>query len=727
MYEIRKLRKYEIKNFLLKIFMIEPTSTLTAVKTKTVTRTQLAIALACLGASIIAAAAMSIAVSSESATCTGKGNVGATLILGQATVVTTCKGQTIVPTAGFGKMLVRTYNDNTLTLLIDKKYVTFKVGEDYRRVGKPVGEVAGYQQYLYVMYGGKINKRAEISLSYGNPVGKDGTFCWDTDQSQKNFDGSAVKDFQFINPYVKGTASYYDEDTDEMVPVEDACIAYDYAYYGASWPNNLQEGYCSTADGGKWFSKVIGCEGGCVDGACLPVVASSTVPMATSTLSIKTCDDGMKLANEYFTLCKQHKLEGVCLNKYSLFFQMCTDLAGSECLVNNPHAADNMLCPTTPSSTPQTATSTLTITSENMFSAPNYSVSGKTVYLGKFIFATSTEAVKIKSIKFSQLVTDSKFSVPSDIKSLWLVEQNSGMVLSGEFAPYNQTPLVEINKTNFIINAGETKTILLMGIVNDMVGYVNGPAYSGHSVDYKIAESKDVSAVSVSTGQPVAITLKSSADSIWQQNYIFRAYPQLTVNWWVTNKLGNGTRDLIEFKVTAVNNDISLYKLDFIIQLAKVKLSNLYLYDVTDSNHEVVVNDTAGGLKDNGNGEYIWYTSGSDWKTSYPAQEIVVSKTQPRTFVLRGNVSEATTGSAIATMVRGPEKICYTDSSGGGPMSAAKIVEGSGVWGNGEKAVFIWSDRSVALHGITSKDWTNGCGVHDILTGKGSTFSTIAY
>ncbi len=284
--------------------MSEPTTTLTAVKTKTVTRTQMAVALACLGASIIAAAAMSIA-GVPSNVCFSKAKIKVALTLGQGELVSSCKGQFIVPTPKFSQLFVRNYTNNVLTLIVNKKVVTFKVGDEYKQVGKPIGKILGYQQYLYVMYGGKMNKKADISLFYGYPAGEKGVFCSDNDESQKNFDGSSIKDFKFVNPYVKGTTSYYDEETDEMVPVEDSCIVYDYGYYGENVDlnaQNLQEGYCSTVDGGKWFSKVIACEGGCVDGACVPVVASSTPPVVepvtpSSTLVCADSDNGI----DYYT------------------------------------------------------------------------------------------------------------------------------------------------------------------------------------------------------------------------------------------------------------------------------------------------------------------------------------------------------------------------------------------------------------------------------------------
>lgn len=253
--------------------MTEPTTTMTAVKTKTVTRTQMAVALACLGVSMVAAAGISLA-GGTSTTCFSNAKINTELTIGQGELVSACRGQLIVPTPKFSQLLVRSYNDNTLTLLVDKKYVSFKLGNGYKKVGKSIGEVPGYQQNLYVEYEGIVDKKADIVLFYGLPQEAKGVYCTDTDESQQNYDGSSIKDFIFVNPYVKGISSYYDAEIDEMVEVEDSCIIYDYGYYGseaASTTNNLQEGYCSTADGGKWFSKVITCEGGCEDGACVYV------------------------------------------------------------------------------------------------------------------------------------------------------------------------------------------------------------------------------------------------------------------------------------------------------------------------------------------------------------------------------------------------------------------------------------------------------------------------
>jgi|SRR3989339_313382 len=264
--------------------MFEPTTTLTAVKTKTVTRTQMAIALAFLGVSAIAAAAMGVA-AYPAPVCTEYGVLPVEMALGKPSMVSVCKSKTLAPKPDFDQFVIQSYSSETLRIKLKKnnKQYTFKVGEYYKPFGKMTGSVLDYQQQIYLLYGGQVGNKADISLFWGYPAGGDGVFCTDTDESQKNFDGTAVKDFKFVNPYAKGIASYYDEELDEMVPVEDSCLSYDYGYYGAEAAaivNNLQEGYCSTADGGKWFSKVIPCEGECVDGACVPV----TAPVATSTI-----------------------------------------------------------------------------------------------------------------------------------------------------------------------------------------------------------------------------------------------------------------------------------------------------------------------------------------------------------------------------------------------------------------------------------------------------------
>ena len=894
--------------------MFEPTTTLTAVKTKTVTRTQMAVALACLGASIIAAAAMSIA-GVPSNICLSNAKINVALTLGQGELVSSCKGQLIVPTPKFSQLLVRNYTDDTLFLIVDKKLVNFKVGEDYKPVGKLLGDVVGYQQNLYVAYSGKIDKKADIDLFYGYPAGEKGVFCSDTDESQQNYDGLSIKDFKFVNPYVKGVASFYDEYADETASVDDYCN--DYAYgYGVinTFSAGLMEFYCSTADGGSLFSTTIPCPGGCVDGACVPVVASSTPPVesATSTVGCVNIIDGGQVVivndkssskvwwvydsirheipdNEIFKSWF-HKEDGsanwsivkkippTTLYQYTEGKPVCAKaeepvtptstpsniqqvgtmnlVSGGKLATNKLKAGENEVAKLSFSVTnedvvvnqlifnfdsagefkpeqvqsvvlkdskgnvvggPQilkqygaknqvvlqnppkglftlsSATnesqnyslyatvndpallydtvsgfrvsidpvkdvtavgsktlSTIKSTNQKLLAwqtmygseqptlsvktyAPylNHKISmqGQEVNLAKFYLSNAgTDSIEVKSIKFTQLVTDNKYSVFSDVQKLWLVD-DKGTVLSDELIPYDNTPTIGILAGQLKINKTSlTKEVILKGIVNEIT-YSNGPAFSGHSLGYKINNNADVVAVSTSVGAPSKVKLESDSESLKVYNYIYKTYPVIEKMSLEQNKLLNGTNDLFKFKISAPTGDISLYKFYFLMQTTgNAKIGDLYLFDITDLNNELALNSKAGIKTNTTPGNAVWATIGDEWKTNYPAGEKMIPKGQFRIFVLRGSVSGVSAGSAISTkLLSSTAPYGSVSLNNGSAMGTAKDVNNKPMMAGHNS--FIWSDISSApqwSHSVNSKDWTSGYGLPG-LPFIGTSLQTIVY
>jgi hypothetical protein len=178
-------------------------------------------------------------------------------------------------------------------------------------------------------------------------------------------------------------------------------------------------------------------------------------------------------------------------------------------------------------------------------------------------------------------------------------------------------------------------------------------------------------------------------------HYGYKGYPKLEKIAVPTNKLSNGTMDLFKFKITAVNSDISLWKFTFDVNTTVAVVDNLYVYDVTDASSEKAVNGTAGTAP-----YKVWETIGSDWTgAGATATQVTVSKTQPRTFVVRGNIASAGTGASVSVRIAGDAAhVAGTDTL----MHQAAEVDSD------VEDEFVWSDRSASGHTVTTDDWTNG-------------------
>jgi hypothetical protein len=157
------------------------------------------------------------------------------------------------------------------------------------------------------------------------PSGNGAPKCTDTDVSTVNAGNMPLANYQYANINKKGTTTGLGGTNNQPMIGEDKC-----------WNNTrILEYFCSVKNNKvSWNS--FNCPTGtnCVNGECI-------VP-----LPVKTCDDAWNLPSQYqyFVLCKQNGLGGVCFNKYNLFFQTCTDAVGSGCITDNPSALQNMVC-----------------------------------------------------------------------------------------------------------------------------------------------------------------------------------------------------------------------------------------------------------------------------------------------------------------------------------------------------------------------------------------------
>jgi hypothetical protein len=342
---------------------------------------------------------------------------------------------------------------------------------------------------------------------------------------------------------------------------------------------------------------------------------------------------------------------------------------------------------------------------------------GTTVDLAKFKFyVTSTEDVELDYIYLNEVVSDTASSSYTNYDEIWFVDKNGVEIVGTRMTPTNTTPLVDFSDDAFVVNVSETQGEVLT--LKAKLAPI-GTGFAGATAEYigmEISEKADVVAKGDSSGSGTTEFLSSSAAPTGKTHLMYKSYPKVSKLSSDNTKLSNGTEDLFKFQVQAVNGDVDLFKFTFDIATTVATLSNLYLYDVTNSSQELTVNETAGTAHLG----VLELAGGADWDTNYSAGYITVSANSPRTFVLRGNVAGSTTGASITTGLAGDA--AYSVYPGDTKMGTAAELDNAGNIHDD----FIWSDASASSHSRTTDDWTNGY----LVSGLASTTSvseTISY
>ena len=321
---------------------------------------------------------------------------------------------------------------------------------------------------------------------------------------------------------------------------------------------------------------------------------------------------------------------------------------------------------------------------------------GTTVNLAKFKFyATSTEDIELDYLYLTQVVTDTLSSSYLDYDEIWFVDEAGTEITGTRMTPTSTKPYINFADNAFVVNISDTNgEVLTLKAKLATIGTGYGGT-SDHAVGYKINAVADVVAKGDMTGNGSTEYLGSSAPT-GNTNYVYKGYPIFArVN--MTDPLANGTKDLYKWTVTAVNNDIALYKFTFDIITTTCVVSNLYVYDVTGT--EVALDETAGTPSGPETG-MMWETIGTDWDGVYATpDEAVVASGVTRTFVLRGDVTAAATGDSVQVRMGGDA------AHVAGTSTLLHSASGVDTDTNDD---FIWSDMSAGSHTDSTVDWTNG-------------------
>jgi len=360
---------------------------------------------------------------------------------------------------------------------------------------------------------------------------------------------------------------------------------------------------------------------------------------------------------------------------------------------------------------------------------------GTTVSLAAFSFlATTTEDVEVDYLYLTQVVVLTASSSFKDYDQIWFEDSAGNEIAGTKMSPTSTKPYLDFADDAFIVEADGSAEVLYLKAKLATIGSCASLTCSGangtpaHQLGYKINDAAaDVVAVGHATGSGTTEFAGNIAPT-GKTHYGYKAYPVVS-KLSVATALANGTRDLYKFQVSAVNGDIALggFTFDISTTTASLVQATCYLYDVTES-AEQQINDTGGcGSTTDNKTSTTWYTTGlvvkfaghgDDWDTTQTNDQITVSPSQPRTILLRGNVTGSASGASISVGLAGDASALNA--------SATNMIAATAIERLEDRDDFWWSDLNDNAHSDATTDWTNGYLVSG-LNSSTSTLQTIAY
>ena len=328
--------------------------------------------------------------------------------------------------------------------------------------------------------------------------------------------------------------------------------------------------------------------------------------------------------------------------------------------------------------------------------------------------ATTTESVEVERVKFTMRVTATASSSYMDYSLLYL-ENEAGTVL-GSVVPTSTAVLMEFSSGAFVVDKADSDGQIVYLKANlSSIGTGYNVTVGGHHLGFNIGAKTAIKAKGVSSGSDSVEYLGTSAPN-GVTHYLYKGTPTIT-KLAVGGTLTNGTNDLYKFKVTANTGDVDLYKFTFDLTTTTVNVTDVELIDITDET-EVSLYSQATGASPSG-ATYVEVLFDDDNPTAGVGGEArQVSKSQPRTYVLRGVVTGAGAGDSVSTRMGGDASLA-DGAVGTTLMNTAGLIDGLA------DDDFIWSDRTLSPHATTTADWTNGYLVSG-LNSASSTPTTVA-
>lgn len=332
-----------------------------------------------------------------------------------------------------------------------------------------------------------------------------------------------------------------------------------------------------------------------------------------------------------------------------------------------------------------------------------YAAGSTGVTLGVFNFlATSTEDVELDYVYLTQRTTAAASSSYNDYSRLYFVNEAGTVV--GEVVPTSTKPLMDFASKAVVIPMGDTDgvNLTLKADLSNIASNQN-VTVGGHYLGFNIAAAADVVAKGALTGNG-ANEYFGTATPNGVTHYMYKAVPTVNILDLPTTVL-SGSADLYKFTVSCSQADCGLYKFTFDISTSSVTMTQLELYDITSSAEVLLYSSST--IAHAGTGVIADVYLNRDTPTELNvhgtnAKEVVVSKNQPRTFVLRGTFSGLTTNSSVTTRMAGDAALPGETAAMTTLMAQASTIATS------LHNDFIWSDRNLGSHATTTADWTNG-------------------
>lgn len=339
-------------------------------------------------------------------------------------------------------------------------------------------------------------------------------------------------------------------------------------------------------------------------------------------------------------------------------------------------------------------------------------------------FATSSEDVEIDKLTLTQVVTNTASSSFKDYDMVYLVDESGTTV--GSVAPTSTSPLIDLGDKLFVVKPSNTNgQNLYVKVDLSSIGSNQNVTVGGHQIGFKVNVAGQVAGKGALTGTGSVIYFGATSPT-GNTHYMFKGTPTVQICSGtednasnctkVGGTLGNGTNDLMRFRVTANTADVGLGKFTFDITTTTASITSVSLVDVTESNEVVLYNNTPSGGFSN-SVAYVEATLNATNPDSTDGSiiERTVSKGTSRYFVLRGNATTVSSGASVSTRLGG-------DTAGpiGNSFNNYLMASTTPVDSNASNDDFIWSDRSANTHSTTTNDWTNGY----LVSGLPSTSST---
>jgi hypothetical protein len=326
------------------------------------------------------------------------------------------------------------------------------------------------------------------------------------------------------------------------------------------------------------------------------------------------------------------------------------------------------------------------------------------VTVSKFKFTASNEELKVTKLRIKLGSAAAGADVSDAVTAVYIYD---GATKVGTATPTPTTAyattydaVADFNSISpiFIVPKGGNKVLTVKADFNT----IDGGADSGDEVNFDL-EADDNAEYYGTSGNTHGTDLGTDASG--SAVVVRKSQPKVELVTLPTSVLGNGTTILLKFKVTALNDDVSLKHITF--STANSDGSNVTITSPAIREYSATSNITATVS--------IAGTTTITSNVSFDSEQTIAAGTS-KTYEFRGTVAGAAAADTLATSMSTDTAVVtgYLDTL----VAAQQLVDQDGTLNVGNDADaagaaynFIWSDMSAIPHNDTattgSQDWSN--------------------